>query len=213
MKRVIITGGTGGLGSAIAKCFKSENWEVIALGRQDLDLLDETALAAYFEKNPCDLLICAAGIIRDEPIKRMTEDHWDKVFSVNFRAATNCAIAALPGMVKRGIGHIIFISSYAAERPTVGQAAYATAKASLTGLTKDLAECYGSKGIRVNAISPGFLETPMTDAVLPRRKEIVRDLHFLGQFNTAEIAAKFIGFLHEHLPFTSGQVFHLDSRP
>lgn len=213
LKRAIITGGTGGLGSAIAEKFREEGWEVVCLGSKDLDLLDSEAVTRYFAGVECDLLVCAAGIIRDQPVSRMEESEWDDVFHVNFSGAARCAEAAMPVMARRGGGHVVFISSYAAVRPAVGQAAYATAKAALLGLTKDLAAAYGEKGLRVNAVLPGFLETPMTEAVSPRRRDIVRKLHMLGEFNTAAAAADFIWFLEDRMPHTSGQSFSLDSRP
>ena len=143
----------------------------------------------------------------------MEGDVWDEVFELNFSAARNCAFAAIPAMKRAGEGHVVFISSYAAVHPAVGQAAYATAKAALHGLTKELAKEYGSDGIRVNTVLPGFLETPMTAAVSEKRREVVKELHFLGKLNTPQAAAGFIRFLHEQMPHTSGQIFSLDSRP
>ena len=213
MKRIVITGGTGGLGSAIALKFRETGWDVISLGSKDLDLTDADAVKAFFTKARCDLLVCAAGIIRDQPLAKMTESEWDEVFGVNFSAARRCAEAALPEMEKRGIGHVIFISSYAALHPAVGQAAYGAAKAALLGLTKEFAEEYGGSGVRVNAVLPGFLETPMTLAVSKERKESIRNLHFLKRFNTVEMAAEFIWFLEEKMAAASGQAFPLDSRP
>lgn len=214
MERAIITGGTGGLGSAIAGCFSSRgNWDVDQLGRKDLDLGDRRAIESFFSSKTCDLLICAAGMIRDQPLSRMEEEAWDEVFRLNFTSAQKCAFAVIPQMIERGKGHIMFISSYAAVHPAIGQAAYATAKAALHGLTKELAETYGNCGIRVNTVLPGFLETPLTSAVSEKRRDIVRKLHFLGKLNTPEAAAEFIRFLHERMPHTSGQIFSLDSRP
>ena len=152
-------------------------------------------------------------MINDQPLSRMEESAWDEVFQVNYIAARNCALAALPKMIEKGRGHVIFISSYAAIHPAVGQAAYGVAKAALHGLTKEMAELHGGSGIRVNAVLPGFLETPMTSAVSEKRKEIVKKLHFLGKLNTPEAAGEFIRFLHEQMPYTSGQIFSLDSRP
>ena len=212
LKRVIVTGGTGGLGRAIVEKFRRESWEVVSLGRKDLDLLDRTAVKHFFEKSPCDLLICAAGNIRDQPISRMIEKDWDDVVSLNFSAASNCAEAALKGMAERKGGHIVFISSFAALHPAVGQSAYASAKASLLGLTSDLAARYGRSGIRINAVLPGFLETPMTEAVSEKRKEAILNHHSLGKFNTVQVAADFLWFLQVGMPFTSGQYFQLDSR-
>ncbi len=213
MKRVIVTGGTGGLGNAICGKFQEEKWEVVALGSADLDLTDKDAVQRFFARECCDLLVCAAGIIRDQPIVRMEEGEWDDVFRVNFTAAKLCAEAAIPVMSASGGGQVVFISSYAAVHPAVGQAAYATAKAALLGLTKELAAQYGRENIRVNAVLPGFLETPLTVAVKERRKDAVKELHFLGKFNTPAVVADFIWFLQERMPFTSGQSFCLDSRP
>ncbi len=213
LKRAIITGGTGGLGSAIARKLKEEEWEVLALGSDDLNLTDPGAVGDFFRRNPCELLICVAGLVRDEIIFRMSERSWDEVFCINYTAARLTAFAALQRMMERGTGHIVFISSHAAIHPAPGQAAYASAKAALLGLTKDLAGEYGSSGIRINAVLPGFLETPMTQGIEGSRREEVLKAHALGKFNTTAAVAGFIWFLHEHLPFTSGQVFQLDSRP
>lgn len=213
LKRAIITGGTGGLGSAIAEKFRAGGWEVVCLGREDLDLSNAAAVKSFFAGTACDLLVCAAGIIRDQPVSRMEESEWDDVFQLNFSSAARCAGAVLPGMAGRGCGHVVFISSYAAVHPAVGQAAYATAKAALLGLTKDLAAQYGKNRVRVNALLPGFLETRMTEAVSDKRKEIVKKLHMLGVFNTVAAAADFLWFLQNKMPHTSGQSFSLDSRP
>ncbi len=213
VETVVITGGTGGLGSALAEQFRSTGREVVALGSGDLDLSDDEVVRTFFAATACDLLICCAGLIRDNPLKRMEESEWDHVWEVNFRAAERCARAAIPAMTGAGRGHVVFISSYAAQHPSIGQAAYATAKAALEGLTKDLAAISGPHGVRVNAIAPGFLETRMTEAVSEKRKAVVKGIHALGRFNTPVVAATFIRFLHEHLPHTSGQLFALDSRP
>jgi 3-oxoacyl-[acyl-carrier protein] reductase len=212
LKRIIITGGTGGLGTAIAREFAGNGWEVVALGSKNLDLADRRAIQCFFEDAPCDLLVCCAGMIRDAPLSRMKEEAWDEVMAVNYEAAASCAAAAVPSMRARGHGHVVFISSYAALHPAIGQAAYAAAKAALHGLARQLAEKYGSAGLRFNVILPGFLETPMTDAVSERRKEVIRVTHCLGDFNTVSAVAAFVRFLEEQLPFTSGQVFSLDSR-
>lgn len=212
LKRVIITGGTGGLGKAISAKFKSSEWEVIALGSRDLDLMDVSALAQFFASNPCDLLVCSAGIVRDQLLIKMDSLSWDEIWDVNFKAARNCARAAIPEMIENKSGHVVFISSYAALHPALGQSAYTAAKAALLGLTQELASTHGVDGIRVNAILPGFMETPMTATVPPERKQEVRLMHTLKAFNTPEIAADFIYFLEQHLPHTSGQIFQLDSR-
>ena len=212
LKRVIITGGTGGLGKSIVQFFETAGWEVVALGRKDLDLTDEVAVSMFFSEHDCDLLVCAAGIVRDQPLIKIEESTWDEMMAVNFASARNCALAAIPVMIEKGAGHVVFISSYAAHHPSAGQSAYATAKAAILGFTRDLARLHGSNRIRVNAILPGFMETPMTDNVSDKRRQEVRESHVLGKFNTPEATAQFILFLEEHMPHTSGQVFQLDSR-
>jgi 3-oxoacyl-[acyl-carrier protein] reductase len=115
-------------------------------------------------------------------------------------------------MIARGHGHIIFISSRSAKHPPIGQAAYATAKAALLGLTADLASRHGPSNIRVNTVLPGFMETRMTENITQTRRQQVLADHSLGRFNTCRQTAAFIRFLHHELPHTSGQVFQLDSR-
>ncbi len=208
----VITGGGGGLGKAIVGAFDAPDWEIVAPDRASLDLTDSTAIRSWFDTRPVDLLVYAAGVTRDAPMIKMDEAAWDHVFAVNYQGAADSAAAVLPGMISRGKGHIVFISSYSAIHPPSGQAAYATAKAALLGLTASLAHQQGSHGIRVNAVLPGFLETRMTEAVSARRKNEVLANHALGRFNTPQAVANFIRFLHEHLPETSGQIFQLDSR-
>ena len=208
----VVTGGTGTLGSAIADELRHAGWTVDAPSSRDLDMRRTEEIERYFSHRETDLLVCAAGIIRDAPLARLTEAAWDEVWDVDFRGALACARAVIPGMAARGGGHIVFISSQSAVSPPPGQAAYAAAKAALLGLTRDLASLHGPSNIRVNAILPGFLETRMTVDVGEKRRSEVIASHSLGRFNTCESVAGFIRHLHEELPHTSGQVFQLDSR-
>jgi len=212
LKRIVITGGQGDLGSEIAAVFREAGWDVDAPGSAVLDVTDRSAVASYLGAARVDLLVCCAGMTSDGPLARLPESEWDRTIGVNFQGAAAAAAAVIPGMEARGSGHIIFISSHSAIHPPAGQAAYAAAKAALLGLTTSLATSYGSSNIRVNAILPGFLETRMTGGVSPTRKEAVLGEHSLGRFNTPGAVAGFIHFLQEHLPHTSGQVFRLDSR-
>lgn len=209
---MVITGGTGGLGTVVAREFLDNGWEVVALGSKDLNLADDASVERFFADMSCDLLICCAGIIRDALLSRMNEVVWEEVMSTNYKYAASCASTAARGMRDRGRGHVIFVSSYAALRPSAGQVAYASAKAALHGLTKDLAERYGNDGLRFNVVLPGFLETRMTKTISEKRKKLIRKNHCLGELNTPAAVAGFLRFLEEKLPFTSGQVFSLDSR-
>ncbi len=212
MNRVVITGGNGGLAQSLAMEFAVTDWLVNTPGRAELDVSNLLSIEDYFVDRAFDLLICAAGLALDAPLVRMDEDVWDKVLEVNYQGAAACSKAALPAMMEQGHGHIVFISSYSAIHPPIGQTAYATAKAALIGLTQSMAQQYGGKNIRVNAILPGFLETPMTEKISTKRKAEILGEHHLQHFNTPEIVAKFIRQLHEDLLFTSGQIFQLDSR-
>lgn len=211
-KHLVITGGEGGLAIAIRTVFETVGWHVNAPGRTELDVTDTRAVSAYLTPRTPDLLICTAGITRDAPLARLDEESWDAVIAANYRGAAACAAAVLPSMVERCHGHIVFISSRSAIHPPAGQAAYAAAKAAVLGLTRSLATAYGSHDIRVNAILPGFLETPMTAAVSDTRRAEVLAEHVLGRFNTPAAVAKFLLHLHDDLPAVSGQVFQLDSR-
>ena len=212
MKHLVITGGSGGLGQAIVAEFAVASWEVAAPAHDELDVADSAAICRYFESRSVDLLVCAAGITRDAPLSRLDEAAWDEVVAVNYRGAAACAAAVMPRMIERKSGHVVFVSSYSAIHPPQGQAAYATAKAALLGLTTSLARDNGIHGIRINALLPGFLETGMTNSVSIKRKAEIQSNHVLGRFNTPATVARFVRHLHENLPHTSGQVFQLDSR-
>lgn len=212
MNQLVITGGSGGLGTAIARAFDSPDWEIVAPTRATLDVTNPDVVTTFFKARQVDLLVCTAGITRDAPLLKMDESSWDDVYAVNFEGARKCAEAALPRMIEKGTGHILFISSQSAIHPPVGQASYAAAKASLIGLAAALASHHGVHGVRINTILPGFLETPMTRSVSETRRAEILATHHLGRFNTPAAVGRFIHFLHHHLPDTSGQVFQLDSR-
>ena len=210
--QAVITGGTGGLGKAIAEALAAPDWSIAAPGSRELDVRDPAQVRCYFEGRDIDLLVCAAGITRDASLGHLSEEAWDETWSVNFTGALSCIRAVLPNMIERRRGHIVLISSFSALRPPRGQAPYAAAKAALLGLVADLASQHGPSNVRINAVLPGFLETTMTSGITPIRREQILADHTLGRFNTCAHAAEFIRFLHHHMPNTSGQVFQLDSR-
>ncbi len=209
---MLITGGEGGLARALAVAFAHAGHTVVAPGRRELDVTDAAAVKQYFRDRDPALLICNAGITRDMLLAKLPVEVWDEVLSVNLRGAALCAAAAARAMVRARAGHIVFISSHSALHPPKGQAAYGSAKAGLIGLAMSLAKELGPAGVRVNALLPGFLDTPMTEGVGKRRREEVLREHALGRFNTPEAVAEFLLTLHERMPHTSGQVFRLDSR-
>lgn len=208
----VITGGTGGLASAIVEGL-SGTMTVFAPPRSEMDVRSESSVEAYFsEIGSVDLLVCNAGKTFDAVLLKMSEGDWDDAIEVNLRGAFLCAKAAAKKMIKAKVGHIIFVGSYSGYRPPVGQANYASAKAALEGLTKSLAQELGGRGIRVNCVVPGWMQTAMTEDVDDTRREQVKGDHCLKMFNTPAAVAAFIRTLHLDMPYTSGQTFHLDSR-
>ena len=211
--KAVITGAEGCLGRALSASLVSAGMEVMAPGRSELDVSDSGKVKAYFsDAGEVDLLVCNAGVTADKTFLRMTVEDWDRVMEVNLKGSFRCAREVARGMVKRRSGHIVFISSFSAVHPPIGQANYAASKAAMLGMMKSMALELGSRNVRVNAILPGFLETRMTEEMGDEVKSAVLERHVLGRFNTPKAVADFVGFLHHQMLNTSGQTFNLDSR-
>ncbi len=197
---------------AMERQFSGQNAQVLAPGRGEMDVREEAQVQAYFSAiTRLDVLVANAGVIRDASLTALAPGDFEEVLHTNLRGAFHCSRAALKLMIAQRSGHIIFIGSRAARAGTRGQSAYAAAKAGLIALAQSVAREYGPRNIRCNVVLPGFLETRMTSALTPERRQEIRRDHALGRFNTVEDAARFVVFLSgmEHV---SGQVFTLDSR-
>ena len=213
MPDALITGGEGALAQAIKIELEKTGYTVHAPGRNVLDVSCAESVKSYFSTLPAlDLLVCNAGVIDDQPMARMAENAFDEVVNVNLKGTFATSRAALKKMAKQRCGHLIFISSFSAIKGPAGQANYAAAKAGMLGLAASLAQEYGSRNVRVNSVMPGFLETKMTQNVSASARQKSLESHTLGRFNEVETAARFIAFLDQEMPHTSGQVFCLDSR-
>ena len=211
--KAVVTGAKGGLGQAITTSLRGAEMEVLAPGKEELDVTSPDCVKVFFESiEDTDLLVCNAGMTIDKTIARMSEQDWSRVIDVNLKGAFLCAREVSRGMAKRRSGHILFISSFSALHPPLGQANYSAAKSALLGMMKSMAQELGRRNVRVNAVIPGFMETKMTASLDDKIKGGIRDRHVLGRYNTAEAVAGFVTYLHRHLPHTSGQVFNLDSR-
>ena len=211
--QALITGGQGALAQAMAGSLTEAGMTVDAPGRTELDVRDEASVVDYFsEIERLDLLVCNAGITDDELLLKMSEQSWNTVMETNLKGAFLCARAAAKMMLRQKCGHIVFISSYSAFHPPMGQANYGAAKAALTGLAKSLAQELGGRNIRVNVVIPGFMETKMTQGLAEEVQSAAKQKHSLGRFNTVEATGRFLRSLHLEMPHTSGQVFNLDSR-
>ena len=211
-RNAVITGGNGDLAGALVPALKEAGYAVLNPGRDALDVTDAGQVESFFGSvSPVDLLINNAGVKRDTPMLRMTEEDWDAVMKANLKGAFLCSRAAVKAMSRRRSGHILNVSSFSVIRPPIGQANYAAAKAGMIGLTKSLAHEFGKRGVRVNAVLPGFLETKMTADMSAKAVDAIRAQHVLGEFNTCADAARFMVFL-DSMSAVSGQVFQLDSR-
>ncbi len=208
----IVTGGEGELARAITQALESSGLHVQAPGRDLLDVDSPESVQNFFGGiSQIDLLVNNAGLRADAVSAKMSESDWDAVLSTNLRGAFLCAQAAGLKMMRQRSGHIVNIGSFSARFGPCGQSNYAAAKAGLIGLTQSMARELGKRNVRVNCVLPGFLETKFTAEMADEVKESARQMHELGQFNTAEEAARFVAFL-ETMPFVSGQIFQLDSR-
>lgn len=213
--QVLISGGEGGLARAMAAEFSCRGACVAAPSRAEMDVSSRVSVDGFVEglgEGGVDLAVCAAGVTEDGLLLRMDERAWQKVVEVNLHGAMRVARAVLPKMLRKRGGHIVLVGSFSAYHPPVGQAAYAAAKGGLEGLAKSLAKEVGRKGVRVNVVVPGFLDTKMTAGLAEGVREAALEMGVLGGINSVDHVAKFVAFLHEEMTMTSGQIFHLDSR-
>jgi 3-oxoacyl-[acyl-carrier protein] reductase len=209
---VLITGGRGGLGTALAREFSALGDQVRAPGRDELDVRSEKSVEAYFaEIDRLDVLVANAGIVRDATLLKQTNGDFDAVLETNLRGVFLGVRAALRFMIKQRSGHLLLIGSRSARNGPRGQAAYAAAKAGLVAFAQSVAREYGPRNVQCNVVLPGFLETKFVAQLTPDRVEAIRAEHALGRFNTPDNAARFIAQL-ARLDHVSGQVFTLDSR-
>ena len=225
----LITGAAGGLGQELVRQFAAQGWQV-ALGYHrtepvvqgdgfltvPLDLSDRasvvSAINAVMERwGRLDALVNNAGVTADALSWQISEEDWDRVLAVNLKGAFLCAQAALRPMLRQRGGHIINIGSFSGRAGQRGQANYAAAKAGLIGLTESLAKEVGSRNVRVNAILPGVLPTPMTAKISETQLTDYAGANALGRINSLSEVAEFIVFLAT-MQNVSGQVFQLDSR-
>lgn len=232
-RTAIITGGAGGLGRAMAHRFSEEGARVVIA---DLDLAAAEKLSAELPgdalairtdvTNPADVdqlmsqtiettgsldvLVNNAGVTRDASIRKMTLDQWDLVQSVHLRAAFIATKAAAELMRAQGSGSIVNISSLSGKVGNFGQANYSAAKAGLIGLTKVTAKEYARHGIRANAVQPGLIRTPMTEALTPEIWEKKLAEIPMGRVGEPDEVAKVVLFLASDLSsYMTGTVLEI----
>ncbi len=176
--------------------------------REQLQQVVQDVLNRY---GKIDVLINNAGIIKDDLITKMTEEEWDKVIDIDLKGPFNCIQAVVNDMIKHGNGEIINVSSIVGIYGNVGQVNYASAKAGLIGMTKTLAKELGKKGVRVNAIVPGFIRTPMTSKVPDKILEMMKEktpLKRLGEPKDVAYALLFLA--SDEANFINGAIVPVD---
>ncbi len=179
----------------------------------------EQALEGLVEKHGrIDILIANAGIAIDGLLLRVKDEDLDRIFSTNLRGTLTCARVLSKSMMrpsktdpKRSGGRMIFMSSVIAEMGNVGQTAYAASKAALLGAAKSIAREYASRGITVNALGPGFIDTDMTQSMTPAMKEQIVKMIPLGRIGSAaEIAAACVFLASDEAGYITGQVLRVN---
>jgi NAD(P)-dependent dehydrogenase (short-subunit alcohol dehydrogenase family) len=171
-RRVVVTGGTRGIGAAIAARLAADGDDVVAVGRTECDVTDEGAVAALFERvGPVGVLVNNAGVARSAPLARTTLADWREQLDVNATGAFLCTRAALPGMVEQGSGRIVTVASTAGIAGAKYTAAYTASKHATIGLTRAVAAEVAGTGVTANAVCPTFVRTDMTRESLRRIAE------------------------------------------
>ena len=174
----------------------------------DVNRMVETAITTY---GKVDILVNNAGITRDQLTMKMTDEEWDKVLAIDLKSVFLCTRAVLRPMLKQRSGRIVSMSSVVGIIGNAGQANYAAAKAGIIGFTKTIAKEVASRGITVNAVAPGFIDTPMTQVLPEERKQALMASIPLGYLGTPRDIAETVAFLaSEEARYITGQVITVD---
>jgi 3-oxoacyl-[acyl-carrier protein] reductase len=234
-KTALVTGATGGLGSAIARAFHAQGAHVVLSGTREsvleqlaselgertsavpANLSDPAAVDGLVDAaeaaagQPLDILVANAGITRDGLLMRMKDEDWEAVLKVNLESYFRLSRAATKGMMRRRYGRIIGITSVVGVMGNPGQANYAASKAGMIGFSKSLAQEVATRGITVNCVAPGFIESPMTDALSEQQKAAILQTIPSGKLGQgADVAAACVYLASAEAGYVTGQTLHVN---
>jgi 3-oxoacyl-[acyl-carrier protein] reductase len=236
-KVALVTGAAQGIGKAVALLLARNGADIVvsdinlekaeetakeiqAVGRKAIAIKVDVASLRDVERmvqaviehfGHIDILINNAGITRDKLILRMAEEDWDAVLNINLKGTFNCTKVVVRHMSKQRSGKIVSIASVVGEMGNAGQANYSASKAGVIGFTKTIAREFAQRGINVNAIAPGYIETPMTEALPEKAKEELRRLIPMERLGRPEDVAEAVLFLvSEASGYITGQVLNVN---
>jgi 3-oxoacyl-[acyl-carrier protein] reductase len=233
-KTALVTGASGGLGGAIARGLHRQGAHVVLSGTREealaavaAELGERVSVAAANLSDPAsvdgligraealagqvDILVSNAGLTRDGLLLRMKDEDWDTVIRVNLEAYFRLSRAALRGMMKRRWGRIIGIASVVGVTGNPGQANYAASKAGMIGFSKALAQEVAARNVTVNTVAPGFIASPMTDALNEQQKAAILQRIPAGRLGEgSDVAAACVYLAAEESSYVTGQTLHVN---
>jgi 3-oxoacyl-[acyl-carrier protein] reductase len=233
-KTALVTGASGGIGCEIARALHASGASVALSGTRkealqslaaelgerahilvsdlsDKEQTEKLVPAAEAAMGGLDILVNNAGVTRDMLFMRLKDDDWDTVININLTSAFRLCRAALRGMMRKRFGRIIGITSIVGVTGNPGQGNYAAAKAGMIGMTKALAAEVASRGVTANCVAPGFIQSPMTDALTDAQKETILRAVPAGRLGAGpDVAAAVVYLASVEAAYVTGQTLHVN---